>query len=80
MNAIDLQGILDAMGKLESFNRADSVIANAAREALDDIRALLDSWGELPGVGWCYKTNCSPAELPDLERLRQLLGREEAEQ
>ena len=80
MNAIDLQGILDAMGKLESFNRADNVIANAAREALDDIRALLDSWGELPGVGFCYKTNLSPGELPDLERLRQLLGREETEE
>lgn len=79
MNAIDLQGILDAMGKLESFNRADSVIANAAREALDDIRALLDSWGELPGVGWCYKTNITPVEFESLERLRQLLGREEAE-
>ena len=79
MNTTDLQSVLNAMEQLGSFNRADSVITNAAREALDDIRTLLDSWGELPGVGFCYKTNLSPAELPDLERLRQLLGREETE-
>ena len=78
MNSMQL--VLDATRKLEDFNRADSVIANVARDALDDIRTILDSWDYLPGVGFCYKSNVAPAELPNLEKLFQLLSREEEKQ